>query len=399
MSTSAYRLTRPVELTCFAFCVANVVSLAAMFVQGEWLIDAQGQAIGTDFANVWAAGRQVLDGHALAAYDTAVHKQAEIAAVGHPFDGGYPWSYPPTFLFPATLLALLPFVLAHVAWPLLTFPVYAAALRGIIGDRVGLFFACAFPGVVANLVVGQNGFLTAGLLGGGLMFLQRRPMLAGCLFGLLTFKPHLGIWIPLVLIAGGYWRVIAAAAVTAALLVAASALAFAPESWIAFLHVLPVASQTVFTDGSGEFAKLQSLFGLVRMMGGSDSLAWTLQVILAGATGLLLLVIWRSRMSFELKAAALVAATLLSIPYLFVYDLTALAVAMAFLLRAARDDEQAPFEMFGFLAASLLILVFPLVKAPVGFAATLIVVLLIARRALPPHTRRASAPAVSQSGE
>jgi glycosyl transferase family 87 len=407
MSAAKFRLPRPVDLTCFAFCVANVVSLAAMLVQGEWLVDAQGQVIATDFANVWAAGRQVLDGHALAAYDVALHNEAEVAVFGHPFAGEYAWFYPPTFLFPAALLALLPFALAHAAWPLLTFSAYAVTLRGIIGDRVGLFFACAFPGVIANFVVGQNGLATAALLGGGLLFLQRRPVLAGCLFGLLTFKPHLGIWIPLVLIAGGYWRVIAAAAVTAALLAAAAGLAFGPESWIAFFHALPDISQSVFIDGDGgDFFKLQSLFGFVRVLGGSNNLALTLQAMLAAATGLLLFVTWRSRLSFDLKAAALVAGTLLTSPYLFLYDLAVLAVAMAFLLRAARDEGPASIEWFGLLAASLLILAFPLrvnlvilvlplVKAPVGFVANLIVVLLIARRALPPLVRQVSAPAIS----
>src|SRR4051794_41946769 len=81
-------LARPVELICFALCVTNVVYLGASFVYGSWLIDPQGHAIATDFVNVWAGGRQVLDGNPTAAYDVAVHKAGGGKAVGDPLPGG-----------------------------------------------------------------------------------------------------------------------------------------------------------------------------------------------------------------------------------------------------------------------------------------------------------------------
>jgi hypothetical protein len=379
---AGFQLARPVELTCFALCVAQAVYLAASFVQGSFLVDPQGHAIATDFVNVWAGGRQVLNGNAAAAYDVALHKAAEVAAVGHPFDGHYPWIYPPTFLFAATLLALVPYVQAQAVWILLTFPIYAATIRGIIGDRIGLLLACAFSGILSNAMVGQNGFLTAALFGGALIFLERRPILAGCLIGLLSFKPHLGILFPIVLIAGGHWRVIAAAATVVVLLFAASSLAFGIGAWEAFLHALPVASQASLTDGRADWAKLQSVFGLIRMLGGSEGLAWTLQAMLMAGTAVLLGAIWRSKVSFDVKAAALVTGALLCTPYLFMYDLVALAVPMAFLLCAGRNSGNAQGEMVGLAFASLLILIFPLVKAPVGLAAILVIAALTARHAL-----------------
>src|SRR5262249_1476559 len=173
--------------------------------------DGDGQAIATDFVNVWAAGRQALDGHAAAVYDVAAHKAAEDAALGHRFEGEYPWIYPPPFLFVAALLALIPFGPAFALWVFGPFPAYVAAVRAIIGQRVGILLACAYPGVLSNAMVGQNGFLTAALLGGFLVTMQRRPWLAGTLLGLLSFKPHLGLLIPLALIAAGCSPLIAAA--------------------------------------------------------------------------------------------------------------------------------------------------------------------------------------------
>ncbi len=77
---------------------------------------------------------------------------------------------------------------------------------------------------------------------------------------------------------------------------------------------------------------------------------------------------------------------MLATPYLYTYDLVVLAVPLAFLFRLGRKRGFLPHEMTGIGIACLLILIFPFVKAPVGFAAVLVVAALIARRALvPPH--------------
>ena len=66
-----------------------------------------------------------------------------------------------------------------------------------------MLLALAYPAVLINIGHGQNGFLTAALLGGALVILDRRPIVAGILFGLLVYKPQFGLMIPLALIAGG----------------------------------------------------------------------------------------------------------------------------------------------------------------------------------------------------
>ena len=376
----SFRLTGSVELICFALCVAQCVYLVTSLLQGSWIIDASGQRIATDFVNVWASGRQVLAGDPAGAYDLAIHKESEVAAIGHSFAGEYPWIYPPTFLFVATLLAALPFVSAYVAWIILTFPVYVSAVRAIIGQRAGILLACAFPGVLSNAVVGQNGFATAGLLGGALVLLERSPMLAGCCIGLLTFKPHLGILFPVVLAAGGHWRAMASAATVTALLALASCVAFGMESWHAFLQSLPAASQATLTQGRADWAKLQSIFAVTRLAGGSVALAWTLQIAFASTVTVLVYAMWRSKISFDLKAAGLATGALLVTPYLFVYDLAVLAVPMAFLIRIGGSVGFMRGEMLAIGCASFLVLIFPLVTAPVGLAATLLVALVIALR-------------------
>jgi arabinofuranan 3-O-arabinosyltransferase len=92
--------------------------------------------------------------------------------------------------------------------------------------------------------------------------------------------------------------------------------------------------------------------------------------------------LWRSRVAFEIKAAALATAALLATPYLFMYDLVVLAVAVAFLLRLGLARGLSRMEIAWLAAAGALILIYPYVKTQVGLAATAIVAILIARQAL-----------------
>lgn len=382
---SGAKLARPVELICFALVVAYAVYLATSFFTGIWILGPNG-GVESDFVNVWAAGRLALDGHAAAAYDWPTHKLMEEAAVGHTFDGYFGWHYPPTFLFVAAGLALLPYGAAYALWAFGTFPAYLVAIRAIIGDRAGYLLAAAFPAVLANFVVGQNGFLTAALIGGALVLLERRPILAGVLLGLLTYKPHLGLLFPVALAAGGHWRAFLTAALVAALMAAASWLAFGGDAWQAFFGNIGHTSQAFLSEGWADWSKLQTAFGLTRTLGGSEMLAWTVQAGVTLATAVAIAVLWHSNTAYDIKAAALAAGALLATPYLYTYDLVVLAVSMAFLFRLGSARGFLPQETAGMGLAFLLILLFPFVKAPVGFAAVLVGAALIARRAIAPRS-------------
>ena len=386
-------LARPVELICFALIVAQAVYLAASYWTGTWLVAADGTGVASDFVNVWAAGKLVWQGSPAAAYDWPVHKAMEVVAVGHPFDGYFGWHYPPVFLFVAAALALMPYAAAYLLWIFGTFPLYLAAVRAIVGERVGYFLAAAFPAVLSNFIVGQNGFLSAALLGGSLLFIERRPVLAGLLLGLLAYKPHLGLLFPIVLAASGHWRVFIAAAVTAALMTLASWIAFGTETWLAFFANIGHTSQAFLSDGWADFAKLQTVFGLTRMLGGTEPLAWTLQAGVALACAAAISILWRSEVDYSIKAAALGCGALLATPYLYLYDLVVLAVPLAFLFRLGRRRGFLPYEPAGIGIAALLVLIFPFVKAPVGFAAVLVVAALIARRAVMPPPAAIGVPA------
>ncbi len=374
-------IRRSLRLIGVALSLNTVLFLLFSFATGQWLLDSAGRLADSDFVDVWAAGRLALDGHAAAAWDWAIHRDAEVAALGHDFPGNYGWHYPPTFLFVAAALATLPYLAALLAWLAVTLPLYLAAVRAIMGERLGILVGCAFPAVMWNMLVGQNGFLTAALIGFMLVCLDTRPIVAGVLLGLLTYKPQFGILFPILLAANGQWLVFAVAGATTVLLVAASAAVFGVGAWIAFFTWLPATGEIILGDGRAGLNKLQSLFGLVRWLGGGTTAAWIAQGLLIAACVVALVMLTRDRrVPNEVKSAALATGALLATPYLYIYDFPVLMIPLAFLLRLGLREGFLPGELAAMAAAGGLVLIFPLVPVPTGFAAAVIVAAIIGRR-------------------
>jgi hypothetical protein len=265
-------------------------------------------------------------------------------------------------------------------------------MRAIVGRPFGWLLAAAFPVVLTNTLVGQNGFLTASLIGGTLYLMPLRPVLSGICLGLLSYKPQYGLLFPLVLIAASQWTVFVTAAIVGVAMATLSWLAFGTESWQAFFHWLPMFSQAFLTEGRAPWGKMQSVFALVRYFGGTEQLAWVLQWIMSAAVAVVLALMWRSRVSYRLKAAAVAAGTLLITPYLFLYDMMVLAIAVAFLVRIGLNRGFQRYELPALGLVAALLLFYPLVGAPTGFVATLIVSGLIAGRCGLWHSRAASSP-------
>jgi hypothetical protein len=321
---------RVYPLILLAISIAAAVIWIAL---ADGVIDRNERPLGTDFSNVWVAGRLVLDGQPDAPFDPVRQFAAEKAAFGGREVPFYGWHYPPLFLLVAAALALLPYGWALFAWIALTLPAYLIAIRAILGRPDGLILALAFPAVLVNLGHGQNAFLTAALLGGGLVLLDVRPVVAGVLFGLLAYKPQFGLLIPLVLLATWRWRAIGAAAATVLAGVAITLVLFGTKVWLAFAEFSTFTRFVVLEAGDTGWEKIQSLFSAARSWGAGVEMAYAAQSALALAVAVTLVWLWRSRAGCELKAAALACACLLATPYVLDYDLVVLAIAIAFFAR------------------------------------------------------------------
>lgn len=296
--------------------------------------------VGRDFVNVWMGARSMFAGGPAGWFDADTYNAA-VRAMLPPAPPGdsyiFFWSYPPHVVLFTWPFGLMPYLAAYAAWCIGGLALFAVAARaGGITART-LPFVVLAPAVAANVFSGQNGFLTAALLIGGLTALERRPILAGILFGILTVKPQLGLLLPVMLLLTGRWRTIAAAAATTAALVALTAALFGPDIWIECLTKTgPQQVRLLQTMG---FHLMPSAFAGMRQMGLPVDAAWAVQAVQsAAALAATAWTFWRRR-DPTLSLALLVTATFLFTPYSYYYDLPVLAY-VAGLLRQ-RDDNTA----------------------------------------------------------
>src|SRR5580704_1854738 len=377
-----------------AVLIASAAGFLFLVVTAKGGVDLQGRPIGTDFANVYAAGTYVLEGTPNAPFDSLSQYTREQAIFGASTQF-YGWHYPPYFLFVAAPLALMPYGLALFVWQAVTLVLYLLAIGAILkafapdGEAgtspIWLLLALAFPAVLINVGHGHNGFLTAALLGGGLVCLDRRPLVAGILFGLLVYKPQFGLMIPVALAAGGYWRPFISAAITAVLLTIVTTLTFGTSVWHAFLVGAEFTRTVVLEQGDTGWYKIQSIFSWARMWGAPVPLAYAIQgtatLVFAMATAWL----WHGKAPYPLKAAGLCLAAILATPYTLDYDMMVLAPAIAFIAADGMARGFGPWEKTALAALWLVPLVARTVPQvtliPLGVPAMLAMFVLVLRRA------------------
>ena len=239
-----------------------------------WITNSQGVAVDGDYMGVYTAGKFTLQGEPLAAYDWERHESAQHELDGNPNGAFFPWPYPPSFLFVAASLALLPYFLSMLTWTLATFAAFAAAIARISASRRDMLLMLATPAAWLNLYIGQNGALTAALIGFGLILLPARPVAAGICIGLLSVKPHLGLLIPVALLAGGYYRAFVSAALTVVALAVVTTVAFGVEPWLALPDQLGAHRDACQDhDIDDKNSKRFRICAQPRLIGGSRTLA------------------------------------------------------------------------------------------------------------------------------
>jgi hypothetical protein len=351
------------------------LAIAGWIAASDGLIDRNGKPLGTDFSNVYAAGSLTWQGRPAEAYQPALQHAEEQAVFGGREVPFYGWLYPPFFFSVAFLVASLPYAWGLAIWLAASLAAYLAAMRAILPRPETLLIAAAFPAVFINIGHGQNGFLTAALLGGALHWLDRRPWLAGVLIGLLAYKPQFGVLIPVALLAGGRWSTIGAAVATIAALLAVSFVTLGGGVWHAFADSMTFTQTVVLEQGGIGWEKIQSVFSAMRMWGAGVHLAYAVQIALALMLAASLAWLWRSNAAFELKASALATASLLATPYVLDYDLVALAVGIAFFVRHGLSRSFRTFEISLLAAAWMVPLLSRGVAGATGIPLGLVVLL------------------------
>jgi hypothetical protein len=320
-------------------------------------------ATSTDFVSFYAAGALALRGDAAGTYERAVHYPAEEAATARGIEY-QTYLYPPTFMLLCAPLAGLPYLVAFVLFELVSGVFWLRmATRAAGGGRAASMALLAVPSVFWVMGIGQNSFLSAGLMALGMLLLARRPWAAGAAFGAICFKPHLGLLIPVALLAGRQWRAACGAALTVVALIGASVLLFGAAAWAGYLHMVLHLHDTVEGQDIHFFGHVDG-YGVARLAGFSEVAADGFQIVLGVAAVAAVGVLWwRRGTPAEVRYAALAAGVLMVTPFALFYDLLMCAVSGAWLVRAGRAGRFLRGEKFILvLAFALDFLSYPLAK-------------------------------------
>ena len=378
------RLTRPLDvklprkavewiaLFSVAICVAYVFMAAKTTLEGN-----QTHHFG-DFFALWTSAILTHGGDAAVNFNVDVLHARQVALGMNP-DAYNPFPYPPTFLLLLAPLGRLPL---HQAFYVFMIPAFAAYVLAMAAGRWREWWwalgACIAPATGVTLISGQTGYLSGALMVAGLRLLPARPLLAGVMFGLLTYKPQLGVLLPVALLAMGGWRTIAAAVATFAVLAAAAGYAYGFNLWGLWAHSL-VEYATRFKSVVGY---MPTIYANAILLGAWRSVAWGLQLIVSIPVAI---VVWRAwRQGPNPRAAALlVVGTFLATPHAFNYDLPMLTMGLVWYFAERLRAEQR--LDLGELVALLLAFAMPLimlslkaVEAPMSFAALGLMFCLIA---------------------
>ena len=189
-----------------------------------------------------------------------------------------------------------------------------------------------------------------------------RLILAGIFIGLLTLKPQLGLLIPVALLAIGAWRTIFAAAATTIIIVMAPTLYYGLEYWHEFFEIVS-RHKEILEEKIKDLTLVISYYAFLIDVGVSVSNALKLQWGVMIASACLVFVVWRQQtIGWDLKFATLMSATMISVPYLWHYEIAMFAPIGLFLLRSGAITLNIPG---GFILVMLWIGTTPIIVASV----------------------------------
>lgn len=330
------------------FLASSLIYLAPSLWQtwthdGATLVNQGGFVTGHDFVAFYAASKAVWSGDAAMVYDRDFMMAAQIEVVGTSDIGYLAFMYPPTYLLLVAPLATLPYFPALALWQTLPFVVLLLLLRRIPLPPIALVMAAGAPAVAQALFAGQNGLVFALFLGGGLMVLDRRPLLAGLLLGLATAKPQLAALLVPALIAGREWKALAAMLAAGAGLALLSAVLLGAGVWSSYITV-PGDIREYMALGRFPWSRMPTLYTAARLAGLSDTAGAVLQ---AAGTSLVVAGIawiwWRAGPA-NLRIASVLAGVPLATPFMYDYDLPFMLIAIGLYLADALARGPAQWE-------------------------------------------------------
>jgi hypothetical protein len=309
-----------------AAALVFVGALAGLLAALHGGYTASGLPFGMDFTSFWAASRLIWAGIGHDVYVESVLRLAQMPVL--PTGTYEAFFYPPPYLLFCAPLAALPFFWSLGAFMGVTCVAYALAVRLASRSAWVVLAALSYPPVLFNVIAGQNGMLTAAIVGSGLTLMEHRPYLAGTILGAMVIKPHLVLAVPVALVLSRRWAVLGAAGLSALVLICVSSAVFGWAIWPAYLQAAEMGRRTM-EDGMVPFARFQSVFAIARAHGVGVGHAYAIQGLsaLAALGGIIRL----RHASPAVQRSSIVLAGLLMTPFVLAYDLIMLAFPLVWL--------------------------------------------------------------------
>lgn len=304
------------------FAVANVVS-------ENNIGDNVSSPMGVDYIVLYTSGRMAASGHAIDIYKAEKARELAQKLTGVILPKDVQWFYLPTSLLAiVSLLSYIPFYISLLVWIAVTFAAAALALYLLVPkQRILSLLAFGFPGVMLNIRWGQTGFLNTALLGAGLYFMQSNPILAGLIFGMLSYKPQFLLFPFLILLISKEWRTLTWSVLFGLATIVISFMFLGADIWIMFFHHFYTAFPALLGSIWRTTIKIQpTLYTSLRLFGLNGY--WLDGILALFGIFVTLMSAWVYNRTdrVALKGSVLILGIFAVMPYFIQYDLMILCI-------------------------------------------------------------------------
>ena len=288
-----------------------------------------------DFGAYWVGARTVIDGsyrdlfcHKL--YQARIEEYLCIEAFT-----GYRWLYPPHFLLFIWPLGLIEYKLSLLFFLISSFAIFIFSVvcfrKNYSPESDKFILLISLIGFsIVNFIITQTGFLTTAALLLGFRWMKSFPLISGVFFGFLTFKPQLGILIPLLLIFEKNFKAIFWSIFFTSFFVIISILFFGSEIWHLYLTDTTKLATGALTGEVQNFFKLMpTVYGSLRVLDFSVENALRSQVFVSLISIIAFIYLFFKDNDILRRSFYLTGFTFLISPYAFVYDMGAFTVFSA----------------------------------------------------------------------
>ena len=338
---SAARWLTPKRIRAQAIVLALCLwGVCAVDFATPGLFDRAGNIKFQDFLQFYISARLINQGRSSQLFDQRIADQEMRALVGEPTRVQLPTVYGPQVGLLFTPLARLSFPAAARIWTALSLLAVAACFYllwrscSALRSQAGTFAICAvaFPPLFHFFVRGQiSAVLLLCFSAAYLAFRADRDWLAGIALGCLVFKPQFLVAIPLVLLLAQAWKASAGVAIAAAAQLALTTLYFGTAVMRTYFDTMLRMSRWLGISEIG-LAQIQmhSLRSFFMLLIPWPDISLALYLVSSIAAIAFAAAVWKSSATLAVRFSALVLASVLVNPHLFIYDL--LILAPAFLL-------------------------------------------------------------------